>query len=339
MQRSIGLAVLDRVLDERLHEQRRQPDRERGGIGVDRHVELRVRTGPAPARGSCGRGRSSSSRVTNSPGRASRAAQMVGEREHELPRAFGIGADERRDRVQRVEDEMRLHLRLQRRGRRRAQLGELQLRGELVAERLECLRPPSRRAAIRPSRTRRPRPPARRRVRAARRPRRRADRRGGGTRLRIPSGASSGRSWASASYTGRIGWSPGRMVVGAGADEGEHPLGVGDGDGAVAELLEQLVGDGARRSLGQTAPKLGQRRREQLEHRRPAPRPAHAGHDRIVHITDAILAAAARAVRAARAARMARRDHRARSTRSRPTTRSAVTTSRCSSSTRPNASP
>ena len=63
------------------------------------------------------------------------AAQVVGEGEHELARAIGIRSDERGDRVQRVEDEVRLHLRLQRRGRRRGELGQLELRRELVAER------------------------------------------------------------------------------------------------------------------------------------------------------------------------------------------------------------
>ena len=70
------------------------------------------------------------------------------------------------------------------------------------------------------------------------------------------------------------------VVVGAGADERQHLVRVGDRDGAVAELLEQLVGDGAGGALGQPAPKLRQRRLEQLEHRRLAPRPAHARHGR-----------------------------------------------------------
>ena len=42
----------------------------------------------------------------------------------------------------------------------------------------------------------------------------------------------------------------GAVVVGACADEREHPLRVRDGDGAVAELLEELVGDRARGALG-----------------------------------------------------------------------------------------
>ena len=47
---------------------------------------------------------------------------------------------------------------------------------------------------------------------------------------------------------------PGRVMVGAGADEREDLVRVGDRDGAVAELLEELVGDRARGALGQTAP-------------------------------------------------------------------------------------
>ena len=91
-----------------------------------------------------------------------------------------------------------------------------------------------------------------------------------------------------------------RVMVRACADECEHVLSVGHGDRAVAELLEELVGDRARRALGQAAPKLRQRRLQELEHRRLAPRPAHAGHDRIVHITEEILARAARPLRRAR---------------------------------------
>ena len=82
----------------------------------------------------------------------------------------------------------------------------------------------------------------------------------------------------------------GGVVVAPGADEREHALRVGHGDRAVAELLEELVGDRPRRALGEAAPKLGQRRRKQLEHRRLAPRPAHARHSRIVHVTDEVLA-------------------------------------------------
>ncbi len=80
------------------------------------------------------------------------------------------------------------------------------------------------------------------------------------------------------------------MVVGAGADEREHLVRVGDRDGAVAELLEQLVGERACGGLGQPAPELGQRRLQEFEHGSLAPRAAHAGHDRIVHVTDEILA-------------------------------------------------
>ena len=89
----------------------------------------------------------------------------------------------------------------------------------------------------------------------------------------------------------------GGVVVGARADEREHLVRVGDGDGAVAELLEQLVGDRPGGALGQATAELGQRRLQQFEDGSLAPRTAHAGHDRIVHVTDEILAAASRAVR------------------------------------------
>jgi hypothetical protein len=73
-----------------------------------------------------------------------RPPAVVGEGEDQLSRTLGIGADEARDRVQAVEQEVRLDLGLeclQLRGCRSAcragELGELQLRRELVAERRE----------------------------------------------------------------------------------------------------------------------------------------------------------------------------------------------------------
>ena len=70
----------------------------------------------------------------------------------------------------------------------------------------------------------------------------------------------------------------GCVVVAARADMGQHPVRVCDRDGAAAELLEQLVRHSPGRALGEPAPELGQRRREQFEHRRRTPRPAHARH-------------------------------------------------------------
>ena len=96
--------------------------------------------------------------------------------------------------------------------------------------------------------------------------------------MRIPSGASSGASARDRLVDRADRLVAGAVVVGARADEREHLVRVGDGDRAVAELLEQLVGDRARGALGQAAAQLGQRRLEQLEHRRLAPRPAHARH-------------------------------------------------------------
>ncbi len=103
-----------------------------------------------------------------------------------------------------------------------------------------------------------------------------------------------------------------RVMVRARADEREHVLCVGHGDRAVAELLEELVGDRARRALGQAAPELRQRRLQELEHRRLAPRPAHAGHDRIVHVTEEILGELRLRYGEPERARVDGRDHRAR---------------------------
>src|SRR3954454_5285804 len=68
------------------------------------------------------------------------------------------------------------------------------------------------------------------------------------------------------------------VMVGAGADEGEHRGPVSDRDRAIAELLEQLVGDRARGARGEAAPQLRKRRVEQLERRRRPARSADARH-------------------------------------------------------------
>src|SRR5262249_30053076 len=68
------------------------------------------------------------------------------------------------------------------------------------------------------------------------------------------------------------------VMVGTGADEGEHAARVGDGDGAEAELLEDLVRDGPGGCVGEAEPQLRQRRGEQLERRGLAAQPANAGH-------------------------------------------------------------
>src|SRR5205807_784704 len=73
-----------------------------------------------------------------------RPAAVTGKGENELASPVGIGADEARDRVQAVAEEVQLDLGLQRlqlRGcggsRGTGELGELELRRELVAERPE----------------------------------------------------------------------------------------------------------------------------------------------------------------------------------------------------------
>src|SRR5204863_1934040 len=139
--RPVGLPVLDGVLDERLDEERRQLHLARLGCCVDLDLELRAearlleREVTADVLELFGE-RRELARARERP------ATVVREGEHELSRPVGVRADEARDRVQAVEEEVWLDLgleRLQLRGRRRArragELGELQLRRELVPQR------------------------------------------------------------------------------------------------------------------------------------------------------------------------------------------------------------
>ena len=140
-QRPLGLAVLDRVLDERLDEERRQAHRERLGRGVDLNLELRAKARLLE--------RQVALDVLELLGErdelawaCERPAAVVRKGEDQLAGPVWVGADEAGDRVQAVEEEMRLDLRLQglqlggcRGARGAGELGELQLRGELVAER------------------------------------------------------------------------------------------------------------------------------------------------------------------------------------------------------------
>jgi 8-oxo-dGTP pyrophosphatase MutT (NUDIX family) len=84
-----------------------------------------------------------------------------------------------------------------------------------------------------------------------------------------------------------IAWS---VVIGSRPHECEDSRAVGHGHGPESQLFEDLVGDRSRRGLGETEPEAGERRLEQLENGRLPPQPAHPRHDRIVHITDEILA-------------------------------------------------
>ena len=70
----------------------------------------------------------------------------------------------------------------------------------------------------------------------------------------------------------------GPVVIGARPGEGEHAGGVGDGDRAEAELFEDLVGDRARGGLGETEPQLRQGRGEELERGRLSSEAADSGH-------------------------------------------------------------
>ena len=299
VQRPVGLAVLDRVLDERLDEERRQPDGERVGSGVDGHGELRPEARLFEVEVAAHVPQLLLERDELAGAREA-AAEVVREREHEVARALGLRADEGGDRVERVEDEVRLHLRLQRGRRGGRQLGQLELRRELRAESLEQLDRAlvERRAVGREGDDGAGRAVAQEEGHDGRR----AERARGVRAL----GAQPERRQQRPARGERLVHRPDRavtrgVVVGTGADERQHLVGVGDGDGAVAELLEELVGDRAGGLLGEAAAQLGERRFEQLEHRRLAPRPAHAGHDRDCARHRRSPRAAPRALRHARA--------------------------------------
>jgi len=172
---------------------------------------------------------------------------------------------------------MRLHLRLQRRRRRRLELRQLQLDGELGGDGVERLDRAfvERRAVgrVRHDRARRPVAQLERSDRGG------AERAGGVPAL----GSDAERRKERLAPRNGLVYGTHRpvaraVVVGARPDEGEHALRVGDGDCAVPELLEELVGDRARSGLCQAAPELRQRRLEQLERRLLAPWPADAWH-------------------------------------------------------------
>ena len=127
------------------------------------------------------------------------AAQVVGEGEHQPPRVVGIRADERGDRVQGVEDEVRLHLRLERRASSPTRARRAAAAPTAGRRAPRAWRPTARRAATRRSRRRRPHRPARRRDEAARPQRRRAGRPGGRTRRGSRAARAADRSCASAS--------------------------------------------------------------------------------------------------------------------------------------------
>ena len=207
----------------------------------------------------------------NSPGRASRLRRWSANASTSRRARSGLGADERRDRVQRVEDEVRLHLRLQR-GRRRASCS---------SESCSCAESWSPSASSvstavsssgEPAVAKATTAPAGPSVSAQRH-----DRRGAERARRVPAlGAERRAARAAARRCGeRLVDRADRLV--ARARGGRRPrrrtrarcVRVGDGDRAEAELLEELVGDRARGALGQAAPELGQRRLRAA--RAPAP--------------------------------------------------------------------
>jgi hypothetical protein len=67
-------------------------------------------------------------------------------------------------------------------------------------------------------------------------------------------------------------------MVGTRTDEREHLRAIGHSHRTEAELLEELVGERPRRTLGEPAAQLGQRRREQLQHWRLTTLPANSRH-------------------------------------------------------------
>ena len=132
--------MLDRVLDEGLDEERRQAHGERVGCRIDLDLELRPEARLLEREVALDVLELLGDR-DELAGTGERPAAIVREGEDQLAGSVGIGADEARDRVQAVEEEMRLDLRLQRlqlrRGggpRRAGELGELQLGGQLIAE-------------------------------------------------------------------------------------------------------------------------------------------------------------------------------------------------------------
>ena len=255
--------MLDRVLDEGLNEKRRQAHAERVRCCVDRHAELRAEARLLELEVAVHvpqllfqRDELARTRETT--------AQVIGEREHEPASSFRLGADERRDRVEGVEDEVRLHLRLQRRRRRSVELRQLKLRGQMAAHLFERLhrRLVERRAGCGVGDDR-------------------ADRavvKAQGARGVLALGANAERREQRCVTRGRLVHRADRPVacavmVGAGTDEREYLVPVRDGDRSVAELLEQLVGDAARGALSQPMAKLGQCCVEKLERGNAAPAP------------------------------------------------------------------
>ena len=215
--------------------------------------------------------------------------RVVGKRADEPARAVRVGPDQGGDRVQRVEDEVRLHLRLHRRRRRRGELRQLELRRQVIAELLQHrdellverrpvggVRDDGADGPVRqPERDNRGRAERARRVTALDTQAERREERPV-LRERLEHGAD--RDVACA------------VMVGARADERQDAPAVGDRRGADAELLEELVGERSRSALGQPAPELRQRRGQELEGRHLAPDPAVSRHDRMMHVTEAVLA-------------------------------------------------
>ena len=131
-------AVPHGVLDERLDREERHDRREHLGGDLQRHLQPVAEPGALEAQVAVDRAQLlGHGREVAVP--AERVAREVGELEHELAGLRGVGVDERRDRVERVVDEVRADLRAERahlglgeRGARGVELAELDLRGDPV---------------------------------------------------------------------------------------------------------------------------------------------------------------------------------------------------------------
>ena len=104
--------MLDRVLDERLDEKRRQANRERLRRGVDLHLELRAKARLLEGQVALDVLELLGER-DELAGTGERPAAVVRKGEDQLAGPVRVGADEAGDRVQAVEEEMRLDLGLQ----------------------------------------------------------------------------------------------------------------------------------------------------------------------------------------------------------------------------------
>ena len=269
-QRAVALAVLDRVLDERLHEERRHRHRARGR----RHAQLDLER-VAEARPLERQVRLDVDELLRQVDERRRAAQrpaaVLGERQHEVARLLGLRAAEGRDRVQRVEQEVRLDLRLQRGqlGVRRGARGEIELADRDLGRHQLAEVGRDRAIAIR-DRERALGEQHERADRLAAHEDRRDDGRLERAVATVAAVAPADRQARDATLghrgdgAGRRG-TVGAVVVGAEPDVREHAAPVGHGDGAVAEPCLRLEREDPGALRIETRAQQGPRGLEHLE--------------------------------------------------------------------------